>query len=142
MIDTASGTEVMELPQRKIDALGGSIEDVLDSNLQLGDENYLIVGTDTRAGLNSQVGAGSVDDAEGARADTVMLVNIPKDRSRVVVVSFPRDLDVTRPVCSAWDNDKGGYTDQKLPVFMGLRPATFRALRKRPKAGNSRRSWG
>ncbi|MGW5313931.1 LCP family glycopolymer transferase, partial [Nocardia thailandica] len=112
----------------KIDALGGSTEDVLDSNLQLGDENYLIVGTDTRAGLNGQVGAGSVDDAEGARADTVMLVNIPKDRSRVVVVSFPRDLDVTRPTCSGWDNDKGVYTDQKFPPDMGAKLNSVYAL--------------
>ncbi|GGK58876.1 hypothetical protein GCM10011591_33880 [Nocardia camponoti] len=103
----------------QVSALDGNQDDVSDGDMQLGDENYLIVGTDTRAGVNSTLGAGSTDDAEGSRADTVMLVNIPKNRSRVVVVSFPRDLDVTRPKCSGWDNDKGAYTSQTFPQAMG-----------------------
>ncbi|MGY0503017.1 LCP family glycopolymer transferase [Nocardia sp. FBN12] len=104
----------------QIDALGGGASgDVLDGDMQLGDENYLIVGTDTRAGVNADMGAGSATDTEGARADTAMLVHIPKNRSRVVVVSFPRDLDVTRPVCAGWDNEKAAYTDQKFPSAMG-----------------------
>ncbi|MEV0061538.1 LCP family protein [Nocardia sp. NPDC050718] len=103
----------------QVSALDGTTEDVLDGDMQLGDENYLIVGTDTRAGVNAGLGAGTTDDAEGARADTVMLVHIPKNRSRVVVVSFPRDLDVTRPQCAGWDNEKAAYTDQKFPPFMG-----------------------
>ncbi len=103
----------------QVDALGGGASgDVLDGDMQLGDENYLIVGTDTRAGVNADMGAGSAADTEGARADTAMLVHIPKNRSRVVVVSFPRDLDVSRPVCSGWDNDTGTYTDQKLESAM------------------------
>ncbi|MFD4431715.1 LCP family protein [Nocardia sp. NPDC058497] len=103
----------------QVSALDGATEDVLDGDMQLGDENYLIVGTDTRAGVNADLGAGTTDDAEGARADTVMLVHIPKNRSRVVVVSFPRDLDVTRPKCAGWDNEKATYTDQKFPSAMG-----------------------
>ncbi|MEU8897897.1 LCP family protein [Nocardia sp. NPDC048505] len=93
--------------------------DVVDIDQQLGDENYLIVGTDTRAGLNGKMGAGTLDDAEGARADTVMLVHIPKNRKRVVAVSFPRDLDVTRPQCNGWDNDKGDYTKETFPSAIG-----------------------
>jgi LCP family protein required for cell wall assembly len=103
----------------QVSALDDHPEDVVDSGAQLGDENYLLVGTDTRAGVNGQVGAGSTDDAEGARSDTVMLVNIPKNRSRVVVVSFPRDLDVSRPQCNGWDNDKAAYTNEVFPSAMG-----------------------
>ncbi|MFC6009876.1 LCP family protein [Nocardia lasii] len=104
----------------QVDALGGgSTDDILDGDMQLGDENYLIVGTDTRAGVNANMGAGNAIDTEGARADTAMLVHVPKNRSRVVVVSFPRDLDVTRPLCSGWDNEKATYTDQKFPPFIG-----------------------
>ncbi|MFI2285205.1 LCP family protein [Nocardia beijingensis] len=103
----------------QVSALDENSEDIVDSNAQLGDENYLLVGTDTRAGANGQLGAGTLDDAEGARADTTMLVHIPKDRSRVVVVSFPRDLDVTRPQCNGWDNEKGKYTDEKYPSAIG-----------------------
>ncbi|WP_280503852.1 LCP family protein, partial [Nocardia farcinica] len=103
----------------QVSALDGNSEDVVDGDLQLGDENYLIVGTDTRAGANGAMGAGTLEDAEGARADTVMLVHIPKDRRRVVAVSFPRDLDVTRPQCNRWDNDAADYTDEVFEPAMG-----------------------
>ncbi|NLE79725.1 MAG: LytR family transcriptional regulator [Rhodococcus sp.] len=96
----------------QIAALDMESTDIVDAGGQLGDETYLIVGSDTRAGASGNIGAGTVADAEGARADTVMLVNIPADRSRVVAVSFPRDLNVERPVCQAWDNQAGEYTDE------------------------------
>ncbi len=93
--------------------------DIVDPGGQTGDETYLIVGTDTRAGAAGQVGAGTVEDAEGARSDTVMLVHVPADRSRVVAVSFPRDLDVERPVCEGWDNNTGTYTGEMYPAADG-----------------------
>ncbi len=55
------------------------------------------------------MGAGTTEDAGGARSDTVMLVNVPADRKRVVVVSFPRDLAITPAYCQAWDPDTGKY---------------------------------
>ncbi len=103
----------------EVDALDPDSTDVVDALGQLGDETYLIVGTDSRAGANAGVGAGTVDDAEGARSDTVMLVNIPADRKRVVAVSFPRDLDVQRPACQGWDNDTGTYTEETFPAADG-----------------------
>lgn len=103
----------------QIAALDTDSTDIVDPVGQTGDETYLIVGTDTRAGASGQIGAGTVADAEGARSDTVMLVNIPADRSRVVAVSFPRDLDVERPVCQGWDNDTGKYTKDTFPAADG-----------------------
>lgn len=103
----------------QVAALDEDSTDVVDPIGQTGDETYLIVGTDTRAGANSEVGAGTVEDAEGARSDTVMLVNIPANRERVVAVSFPRDLDVQRPVCQGWDNDTGKYTNETFPAADG-----------------------
>ncbi|WP_280234814.1 LCP family protein [Nocardia cyriacigeorgica] len=103
----------------QVSALGDNSEDVIDGNAQLGDENYLIVGTDTRAGANGELGAGTIEDAEGARADTVLLVHVPKNRQRVVMVSFPRDLDVTRPKCDGWDNANNSYTEESYPSEMG-----------------------
>ncbi len=97
----------------KVQALDTGSHDIVDPVDQLGDENFLIAGTDSRAGANSEVGAGTTADAEGARSDTVMLVNIPASRQRIVVVSFPRDLDVTRPSCAGWDNEKAEYTEVK-----------------------------
>lgn len=103
----------------QIAALDTDSTDIVDPGGQMGDENYLIVGTDTRAGAAGAVGAGTVEDAEGARSDTVMLVHVPADRSRVVAVSFPRDLDVERPVCEAWDNETGTYSDETYPAADG-----------------------
>ncbi|QBJ97294.1 LytR family transcriptional regulator [Rhodococcus sp. ABRD24] len=103
----------------RIAALDINSTDIVDPTGQTGDETYLIVGTDTRAGAAGAVGAGTVDDAEGARSDTVMLVHIPADRSRVVAVSFPRDLDVERPACQGWDSATGEYTDETYPAADG-----------------------
>ncbi|WP_245550771.1 LCP family protein [Nocardia paucivorans] len=103
----------------QVSALDENTENVIDAAAQLGDENYLIVGTDTRAGANGELGAGTVEDAEGSRADTTMLVHIPANRQRVVVVSFPRDLDVSRPECQAWDNESSDYLDETYPAAVG-----------------------
>ncbi|GAB2654378.1 LCP family glycopolymer transferase [Nocardia goodfellowii] len=105
----------------QVSALDDKSSDIVDSAAQLGDENYLLVGTDTRAGANSQLGAGTLADAEGSRADTTMLVHIPKARNRVVIVSFPRDLDVTRPQCAGWDNNNKDpqYTKELFPSAIG-----------------------
>ncbi|MGC2653472.1 MAG: LCP family protein [Mycobacterium sp.] len=92
-----------------VSALDPHSRDVVNPNGQFGDENFLIVGMDTRAGANSQMGAGDTDDAGGARSDTVMLVNIPANRKRVVAVSFPRDLAITPVRCEAWNPDTGAY---------------------------------
>lgn len=90
-------------------ALDPNSRDIVDPNAQFGDENFLIVGADSRIGENADVGAGSVADAEGARSDTIMLVNIPANRKRVVVVSFPRDTAITPMMCQAWDARTGKY---------------------------------
>src|SRR6516162_749416 len=92
-----------------ISALDPQSGDIRDPNGQYGDEDFLIVGIDSRAGENANMGAGSTDDADGARSDTVMLVNIPANRKRVVAVSFPRDLAITPLQCEAWNPNTGKY---------------------------------
>ncbi len=64
---------------------------------------------DSRLGANANIGAGDADDAGGARSDTVMLVNIPANRKRVVAVSFPRDLAINPIQCEAWNPEDGKY---------------------------------
>ena len=93
----------------RVSALDPGSRDILDPNAQFGDENFLIVGVDSRFGENSDMGAGDTEVAGGARSDTVMLVNIPANRERVVVVSFPRDLAITPIECEAWDPQTGEY---------------------------------
>ncbi|OBG77805.1 transcriptional regulator [Mycobacterium sp. E1715] len=92
-----------------VSALDQGSDDIRDRNGQYGDEDFLIVGMDSRAGENANMGAGDTEDAGGARSDTVMLVNIPANRKRVVAVSFPRDLAITPMQCEAWNPDTGKY---------------------------------
>jgi LCP family protein required for cell wall assembly len=93
----------------RVSALDLGSRDILDPNAQFGDENFLIVGVDSRFGENSDMGAGDTEDAGGSRSDTVMLVNIPANRKRVVAVSFPRDLAITPMQCEAWNPETGDY---------------------------------
>src|SRR5690349_5207805 len=93
----------------KVSALDLGSRDILDPNAQFGDENFLIVGVDSRFGENSDMGVGTTEDAGGSRSDTVMLVNIPANRKRVVAVSFPRDLAITPMQCQAWNPETGQY---------------------------------
>ena len=93
----------------RVSALDLGSRDIVDPNAQYGDENFLIVGVDSRFGENSDMGAGDTQDAGGTRSDTVMLVNIPANRKRVVAVSFPRDLAITPMQCEAWNPETHEY---------------------------------
>lgn len=64
-------------------------------------QNILLLGSDTRGAV------GSVDDT-GARSDTMMVVHIPADRSRVTVLSIMRDSWVSIP----------GHGDAKINAAM------------------------
>ncbi len=60
--------------------------------------NYLLVGSDTRAGYTAQQLKDAHTTAEaGARSDSMMLMHVPADSSRVVLVSIPRDSWVRIP---------------------------------------------
>ncbi|SIJ38340.1 Putative transcriptional regulator [Mycobacteroides abscessus subsp. bolletii] len=96
-----------------VEALDPNSRDIRDPNAQYGDENFLIIGVDTRAGANSAMGAGDTSDAEGTRSDTMMLVNIPANRKRVAVVSFPRDLAIQPTLCEVWNEDTKSYGPDK-----------------------------
>ncbi|MCB0932554.1 MAG: LCP family protein [Mycobacterium sp.] len=92
-----------------IAALDPDSSDIRDPSAQVGDENFLIIGVDSRIGANSEMGAGDTEIVEGARSDTIMLVNIPASRKRVVAVSFPRDLAISPMNCQAWNPETGKY---------------------------------
>jgi LCP family protein required for cell wall assembly len=100
----------------KIDALNSNSDAVHQAEKQLGDENFLIVGSDTRAGAKPEDGVGdpNTQNTQGARSDVLMLAHIPADRKRMVVVSVPRDLRITRPQCESWDPSTGQYTGTQL----------------------------
>ena len=62
--------------------------------------NILLIGSDERNGENGEIG-GFV--AEGMRGDTTMVMHISGDRSRIDVMSIPRDLRVRISDCQLFD---------------------------------------
>ncbi|MGA7206429.1 MAG: LCP family protein [Specibacter sp.] len=65
-----------------------------------GSLQILILGTDTRAGKNSEYGT-TADSAGAGNSDVMLLMNISADNSNVSVTSFPRDLMVPIPACKS-----------------------------------------
>lgn len=60
--------------------------------------NILVIGSDTRSGANCALG-GACQEAQGARADSEMLLHVSADRSNATIMSLPRDTVTTVPVC-------------------------------------------
>ncbi|MGH3431695.1 MAG: LCP family protein, partial [Thermocrispum sp.] len=99
----------------EIAALDEESTDIKHKAAQLGDENFLILGSDTRAGAPKGAGIGTEKTIKGARSDTLMIAHLPKDRKRAVIVSFPRDLEITRPECQRWNYKTGEYSEELMP---------------------------
>ncbi len=61
--------------------------------------DFLILGSDTRAGLSKgqQSQFGNTKDVSGQRADTIILVRVDPVHNRTIVLSIPRDLLVSIP---------------------------------------------
>lgn len=72
--------------------------------------NILLLGSDDREGVNGQIGG----DVPGKRSDTAMVVHIAADRSRIELVSIPRDSLVDIPSCTMTD----GSTSREQPDEM------------------------
>ena len=83
-------------------AVGPCVEDVC---------NYLLLGSDSRAGLTpeeqAQFGSDEFIGGEN-RADTIMLVQLDPTREKAVVLSFPRDLWVRIPG-RGWDRINSSF---------------------------------
>lgn len=59
--------------------------------------NYLLIGSDSRSGENAEIGGGNAED--GQRSDTTIIAHVSEDRSRIDLVSIPRDSIVDIPSC-------------------------------------------
>lgn len=70
--------------------------------------NILIMGSDVREGDSDVDGAGRKGKVEGMRSDTTLLMHISADRSRIEVVSIPRDTLVDIPRCKRADGGSTG----------------------------------
>ncbi|MGH3775788.1 MAG: LCP family protein [Pseudonocardiaceae bacterium] len=115
---TAAGwttTQWVDGQLRDVLALDPHSAAITDAAAQRGDENVLLVGSDSRVGAQEEDNVGDSAEVAGARSDTVMVAHLPADRSQVVIVSFPRDLQIQRPQCDVWDPVSGSYTGRIDP---------------------------
>src|SRR6187200_2658908 len=72
----------------------------IDPRLLTEGGNYLIIGSDTRAFIDSQKDAEHFGDKQtqtGQRSDTMMIAHIDPGKETGILVSFPRDLWVDIP---------------------------------------------
>ncbi len=67
--------------------------------------NILVLGSDIREGDSDIDGSGELGITAGMRADTTMLFHVSKDRSRIEVISIPRDLLVDIPSCTVREGE-------------------------------------
>lgn len=80
---------------------------------QLHAENFLVIGSDSRAGTGTEYG-----NVSGARSDTTMLVHLSPDHTRASVISIPRDSWVDIPACKAADGSTiAGHADMFNAAF-------------------------
>ncbi len=64
-------------------------------------ENILLIGSDTRVGLNGSIGGtGGSAAIDGARSDTIIILHIAPEAHQVVVMSIPRDSVVPILSCT------------------------------------------
>ena len=82
----------------RVDVLSTKDPAIRDAPVQQHAANFLVIGSDTRAGADAKFG-----NVAGARSDTVMLVHISPDRSKATVISIPRDSWVDIPACTGAD---------------------------------------
>ena len=69
--------------------------------------NILLMGSDDRSGENGVIGGAD----PGKRNDTTLIMHISADRSRIDVVSIPRDTMVKLPTCERSDgSSQAGWT--------------------------------
>ncbi len=75
--------------------------------------NFLIMGSDTRAGQGSGYGSES-----GARSDTTLIFHLYEGRKKAVAISIPRDTLVTIPKCTGLNgNPVGPWTTKFNAAF-------------------------
>ncbi len=76
--------------------------------------NILLMGSDDRSGANAGIGG----KADGKRNDTTLLLHLSADRTRIDVVSIPRDTVVKIPNCDRSDGtSQKGWTDMFNVAF-------------------------
>ncbi|WP_170315518.1 LCP family protein [Nakamurella deserti] len=72
-------------------------------------ENFLLVGSDTRAGDNN-IDGGEAELEGVANTDSMMLLHISGDRQHIYAVSLPRDMWAPNVPCERYDQNTDTYS--------------------------------
>ena len=89
-----------------------------------GDQNYLLVGSDSRAGTDSTYQGTGQDHVTGQRSDSLILAHLDSDGT-TTLISFPRDTLVTIPAFT----DPSGQVPPREPQSHQRRPSMPAARR-------------
>jgi LCP family protein required for cell wall assembly len=81
---------------KRVNVLQTGDVSIRDASQQLNADNFLIIGSDSRAGDQAQYGA----DVGGQRSDTTILIHLSPDRAHAIGISIPRDSWVDIPACA------------------------------------------
>ncbi|MDE0573806.1 LCP family protein [Demequina sp. B12] len=94
------------------------VDDIDIEVAETGALNILLMGSDVRDGENAEIGG---DVTGGMRNDTTIIAHVAGDRSRVDMISIPRDMQVTIPDCALLDGETvtGGYGDFNIAFSNG-----------------------
>ncbi|MDQ2797792.1 MAG: LCP family protein, partial [Actinomycetota bacterium] len=104
---------------RHVDALQTRDPNIKQAAKQVHAVNYLVIGSDSRAGKNS-----TAHSVEGERSDTTILIHLSKNRQHVTVVSIPRVSWVSIPACTIISRDFGTI-GKTLPEHKGQFNSAF-----------------
>lgn len=108
------------------DLLGRDPDDQLPIDKAAGRAlNILVLGSDIREGDSDVDGSGAAGVTAGMRADTTMLFHVSEDRTRVDVVSIPRDLLIDIPSCTVRTGDNLDDTFETDPAYDAMFNAAF-----------------
>jgi LCP family protein required for cell wall assembly len=87
---------------RRIDVLAPNDPSIREAARQRNAENFLLIGSDTRAGANGKYES-SAGQVSGQRSDTTILAHLSPNRDKAILVSIPRDSWVDIPACRKQD---------------------------------------
>lgn len=80
---------------KRVDVLQTHDTNIRQAEKQKNAENFLLIGSDSRAGTDGQFGK----DVEGARSDTTILAHLSPNHDKAILISIPRDSWVDIPSC-------------------------------------------
>ena len=86
----------------RVDVLAPNDPSIREAAKQRNAENFLLIGSDTRAGRNGKYET-ATEQVSGQRSDTTILAHLSPNRDKAILISIPRDSWVDIPACRKRD---------------------------------------